>query len=240
MNAHHDALRRLRPTRSTLLVGLLAGVLGFALVVQVRTNRGGGAFATARQEDLVRILDDLDAREARLRAEIEQLRLTRDRLTTGADQDAAALAEARRRAATLGILAGTVPARGPGIVLTIDDPQRSVGADVLLDAIQELRDAGAEAMMVGTVRLVASSYVSDARGAVAVDGKVLTAPYRFVAVGDPGTLADAMEIPGGVLDVVSSKAGASAKVEERAEVVVDALRPLTAPRYARPSASQGG
>lgn len=57
------------PRRSQLLVGLLCAALGFALAVQVHTTRSTPSQATARPEDLVRILDDLTARGDRLRAE---------------------------------------------------------------------------------------------------------------------------------------------------------------------------
>src|SRR5204862_247268 len=76
-------------------------------------------------------------------------------------QTQAALREARDRARTLGILTGTLPARGPGIVLTVVDPQGTVGADVLLDAVEELRDAGAEALQLSGVCVVAQTPIVD-------------------------------------------------------------------------------
>jgi len=228
-------LRGLRPTRSTLLVGLLAGILGFALVVQVRSRQETDVFPATRQEDLIRILDDLNAREDRLRQDVDLLERTRDDLTGEVGQEAAALAEAQRRADVLGILAGTLAAEGPGLRLTIEDPAGSVTAEVLLDAIQELRDAGAEAMMLNDVRIVASSYVIRAGRGVSVDGVPISAPYRFVVVGEARTLAEAMDIPGGVIDVVNSLADARVVVDPRPRVVVDALRAVQTPVYARPS-----
>lgn len=231
-------LARFRPTRATLLIGVLTCVLGFALAVQVRSQQEREVFPAARQEDLVRILDDLNAREDRLRQDIAQLERARDELSSDVGQESAALAEARRRAETLGILAGTLPAVGPGLRLTIEDPAGSVTAEVLLDTIQELRDAGAEAMMLNGVRIVASSYVvKDGRG-VALDGTALRAPYRFTVVGESQTLAEAMGIPGGVVDVVASLADARVVVDPRPRVVVDALRVLRPPVYARPSEPQ--
>ena len=221
------------PRRSQVLIGLILAVLGFALVVQLRTTQQTSGFASARQEDLVRILDDLNARGERLRAEIGELQRTRDRLTGGAGQDAAAIEESRRRQEVLRILAGTVAAAGPGVEVTITDPEHSVTADVLLDTMQELRDAGAEAMQVNDVRLTASSWFTDSGPGVVADGTPLRAPYVFRAIGDPHTLADAMTIPGGVADSVTARSGAAADVVERTRVVVDALRPLSAPRYAR-------
>ena len=226
------------PRRSQVLIGLILAVLGFALVVQLRTARDSSRFASARQEDLVRILEDLTARGERLRAEIEDLERTRDRLTGGAGQDAAALEETRRRRDVLRILAGTAAAAGPGIELTITDPEHAVTADVLLDVMQELRDAGAEALQVNDVRLTAASWFADSGSGVLADAKPLRAPYVFLAVGDPHTLADAMEIPGGVIDTVSARSGATTAIAQRDRLVVDALRPLSEPRYARAADAQ--
>ena len=57
------------------------------------------------------------------------------------------------------VLNGSVPATGPGLRVTVQDPEGGVTAGVLLDAIQELRGAGAEAIEVDGVRVVVSSYV---------------------------------------------------------------------------------
>ena len=50
------------------MIALLVGLLAFALVVQVRSNVGDTQLENARQDDLVRILSDLNAREQRLRS----------------------------------------------------------------------------------------------------------------------------------------------------------------------------
>ncbi|HVM27592.1 MAG TPA: DUF881 domain-containing protein [Mycobacteriales bacterium] len=231
-----------------LLVAVLLALLGFAAAVQVRSTQDDPALVGARQEDLVQILDELANRNDRLRGEIDDLTDARERLTSGSDTTEAALEEARRRAQVLGILAGTVPAEGPGVTLLLRDPDRVLGADVLLDALQELRDAGAEAVQlegpVGQrgeltpstekVRVVVSTSLLDTDEGVIVDGTVLRPPYRFVVVGDAGTLASALRIPGGVVATVEQRGG-TALVEQREALVVDALRPLDRPQYARPA-----
>ena len=242
-----------RVRRVDVAVALLLAGLGFAAVVQVRSTQADGPLATARQEDLVQILDDLSNRNDRLRAEVSALETSRSELASG--QDAAALDEARRRAQLLGVLAGTVPASGPGLLLTMTDPQGTITAEVLLDALEELRAAGAEAVQVEgpvdlsvdadrasvgeSVRVVAStSFVAGEQGGVVVDGSQLYPPYRFVVVGDPETLASAVGIPGGVVDTVEQRGGA-ALVEQREELEVGALRRLDEPRYARPVPQDG-
>jgi uncharacterized protein YlxW (UPF0749 family) len=234
-----------RATRAQAVAALLCAVLGFAAAVQVRSTQDAG-LSGLRQTDLVRILDDVSERSARLQNEARELQETRDRVT--GDDEQAALQEARDRTRVLGILAGTLPARGPGIQLTITDPEGQVGSDVLIDTLQELRDAGAEAVEISSVdgpavRVVASTSFVDAgepgSGAgVEVDGTVLRPPYRFVVIGEPGTLATALEIPGGVLEVLDQR-GAQGVVTQEQSVEISSLRVAPSPRYARPAGAAG-
>ena len=230
-----------RATRGQLVAALLCGLLGFAAAVQVRSNQDSD-LTGLRQTDLVRILDDVTERSARLQAEARDLEQAREQVTDGTDGSRAALEEARGRARTLGILAGTLPATGPGIEFVVNDPTGEVQADVLLDALQELRDAGAEAVELGTVggpsvRVVASTHLTDVEaddGGVEVDGTALEAPYQFRVIGEPGTLAAALDIPGGVLDVLRQR-DAQGSVTQTDELTISSLRPAPAPEYARPA-----
>lgn len=235
-------LLRFRARRVDVLVAALLLVLGFALAVQVRSAQSDGLLTNARQEDLVQILDELQNRSARLGQEVDALTVTKQRLTTGSGASAAALAEAKRRTQVLGVLAGTLPASGPGVRVTITDPRATVSASVLLDALEELRNAGAEAIQVeGTgasghptaVRVVAQTALADTEAGVEVDGVPLVAPYRFVAVGEPSTLSGAMAIPGGVEDAVHQQGG-TCTTQTSGLVRVTALRALKPSRYARP------
>ena len=219
---------------AAILVGVLIGLLGFGLAVQVRSNTSTSGLSAARQEDLVRILDDLSSREDRLRRQIADLEAARSRLSTTGDSTSTALEEARKRSDALGILAGTVAAQGPGIELTLTDPDHRLAAEDLLDAVEELRAAGAEAIQVGGVRIgLDSSFTSTDRG-IAVDGVAVTVPYSILAIGDPPTLATAMGIPGGVADT-TKRAGGDARTEQRQQVVIRALRVVKTPRYSQPT-----
>ena len=63
---------------------------------------------------------------------------------------------------------------------------------------------------------------------------MLNAPYTMVAIGDPPTLAAALNIPGGVIDTVS-RAGGTLTIEQAPQVHVEALRAARTPQYARPA-----
>ena len=184
----------------------------------------------------IRILDDISERAGRLQGESRSLEVLLADLTSGTDKSRAALRDAEERRTTLGILAGTVAAEGPGIELTITGPRDAVTSSMLLDTVQELRDAGAEAMQIAddetSVRVVAETYLADNADGIAVDGQRLSIPYRVLAIGDPRTLSAALDIPGGVLDTLG-RVEADGTVSQREQVVVDATRERSAPAYAR-------
>ncbi|MFF7449580.1 MULTISPECIES: DUF881 domain-containing protein [unclassified Streptomyces] len=224
-----------RVTRAQLIVAVLLFGLGFGLAVQVASNSDGdSALRGARQEDLVRILDELDDRTQRLEDEKAGLEKQRDELENSSDQAEEARKQTLEKERQLGILAGTVAAQGPGITMTIDDTKGTVEADMLLDAIQELRAAGAEAIQVNGVRVVASTYLTDSDKSVSVDGNKINAPYRFQVIGKPQDLEPALNIPGGVVQTLE-KEQATVTVERSAKIVVDALRAAKQPDYARSS-----
>ena len=90
-------------------------------------------------------------------AEISDLQQTQRDLQSSADANQVALDEARRQVETWASWPGTLPAVGQGVRITIDDPSGAVGSSTLVNAIEELRDAGAEAIELNDrVRVVAA------------------------------------------------------------------------------------
>jgi uncharacterized protein YlxW (UPF0749 family) len=113
-------------------------------------------------------------------------------------------------------------------------------AAVMLDAVEELRDAGAEAMQLESgdgqsVRIVASSWFVDGpNGSLLVDGHTLNGAYQLTAIGDPPTMRTALNIPGGVADTVHN-AGGNVIVDQPGTVRVTALHLTGNPHYAQPA-----
>jgi uncharacterized protein YlxW (UPF0749 family) len=206
---------------SGVVTGALALALGFGLVVQIRST-GEEEMTGATEDDLVRILDELDTREEQLRQQLAEREQAVEELSGTRTQSGSALAEAQRRAEAIGIMNGTLPARGPGLRLVIQDPEGAVTTAVLLDAIQELRGAGAEAIEVDGVRVVVSSYVGGTPGELTVDGQELEAPYEVLAIGPPTDLEVALNVSGGVVADVA-RTGGSATVTQADQLTVDSL-----------------
>ncbi|MCV2487974.1 DUF881 domain-containing protein [Geodermatophilus sp. YIM 151500] len=220
-SAAHAAARRRRRLVSAVATGALTVALGFGLTVQIRSTGAAETVQGQREDDLIRILDEQDGQEEQLRQQLAEQRRLVEELSSGRERSGAALTQAQQRADAIAILNGTAPARGPGLRVTIRDPEGAVGPGILLDAVQELRGAGAEAIQVDGVRVVVSSHVGGGPGALSLDGQPLESPYDLRAVGPPEGLTVALNVPGGVVADVT-RAGGSATVTEVDEVVVDA------------------
>lgn len=219
---------------SAALIGVLTLLLGFAIAVQVHAHSSADALSGLRDEDLIGILDDQDSRADKLRQQIAALEQNLQQLRSSGNRSAAARSQARKESRALGILLGTLPAVGPGVIVTVTDPAHGLTGEDLLDVVEELRGAGAEAIQFGSVRVTTSTSFEGSGGTVTVDGTQLTAPYRVTAIGDPKTLDTALNIPGGVAATVRA-AGGRLTVQELRKVDVSATRTLPRPRYAQPS-----
>ncbi len=225
--------RRRRGRGWQALVGLMVGLLGFVMVAQLDSDDETD-YSTLRGVELVELLKSVDAANERLADQIDELTATRDALRSSQDRGDEAEQIARERAEQLAILAGSVGAEGPGVEITIVDEAGVVDAGLVLDVLQELRDAGAEAMVINeTARVVAQTYVLSDEGGLRIGGREVTSPYRIEVIGPPGTLAEAAAFRGGVVDLVEGR-GARATVEQREAITITALADVKTPEYARP------
>ncbi len=127
----------------------------------------------------------------------------------------------RERVETLRILAGSTAVTGPGVILTITDRDGVLQASDLLDAVQELRDAGAEAIAVDGERIVVTTAIVDSADGIVVGDTVVRSPYVIEAIGPPDTLATGLSFPGGVLESVR-EAGANGIVTSRESLQIPA------------------
>ena len=227
--------------RSHRIFGVLAVVLcvllGIAIATQVRQTRSGDALTNARPADLLVLLDSLQQREAALNTEVSELQRNLAAVQSAGSSDQAAIANAQSRLADLSILIGTVAATGPGVTIDIEDPGPGVAPETMLDVINELRAAGAETLEIRSgrqaVRVGVDTWVSGDPGTLVVDSLTLRPPYSLAAIGDPPTLAAAMNIPGGAVDSVE-RVGATMSVVTSDRIEITTLRQPKPRQYAQP------
>ncbi|RYC07064.1 DUF881 domain-containing protein [Nocardioides zhouii] len=221
-----------QPSRRQAVVAVLLAVLGFGFVVQVRDTAANDTYAGLRENELIQVLDGLTGTAERARREVDRLDARRDELLDESTRRAAALDEAEQRVRTLNIVAGLVPVSGQGLRVTITESTSRVSVGALLDTVQELRTAGAEAMEFGDeIRLGANSSFEDAVGGIELDGRLLESPYVLDVIGDPHLLRTALTFSSGPVETFALD-GATVKIEDVETVEVTSVRDPSRPEYA--------
>lgn len=223
--------RPLRPTirpprtrRTRLIAAVVALAVGFLIGVQVaREGEEGIRLAAETPADLARILADLNAEADQLAQQVAALHLQLFQYRTAASSDDVAVEDAKKALADLQVLAGIVPVEGPGVRVTVIDPNRRVGWELLLDLVQELRDAGAEAIAIGGFRVVASTWFGPAERGVRIDGHRLIPSYEVVVIGSSGAIREALGIPGGPVALLEGHPGVEVDIRSEDEVALPAV-----------------
>lgn len=209
------------------MIGALFLLLGLLItVVVIRPEGEDDQWRTARTEDLVQILDDLGSRQERLEDEAARLVALQRDLETGSTAEA--LADAQRRLAALQVLSATTAVSGPGLTITLADVAGRVDSTVLVDAVQELRDAGAEAIQIGDTRVGVSTWFSDGDDGATVNGEPVGDVITIMAIGEPETMSAAMSIPGGLAETVRTR-GAQFTATPTTNMTISVTVPVSEP-----------
>ena len=153
---------------SQIAIAVVAAILGVLVVIQLRSQAGPTGLAQLSSQDLTVLVANLNARNDQLRREtslleneLETLQVNRSRGDVSIDEITADLRRVRA-------YAGLDPVGGPGVTITIRGRIDGRGVEEL---INELRNAGAEAIAAGTVRVVTGVVVIGAPGEARVDGR---------------------------------------------------------------------
>ena len=195
--------------------------LGLLLAAQLRTQQV--ARQAARTEDWEFVVADLVDSNARLREEVTVLRGQLADLQE-AEGGGALLQSLVDEVNYLRMVNGRVAVSGPGIEVVINGP---ISVLDLHDLINELRNAGAEALALNGWRIVAWSAIGTDGQHVTVDGQPVQSPYRLQAIGDPHTLEVALLRPGGLVDLIQ-------QFSEGVSIGTEQVDKLTLPVYEQP------
>lgn len=192
----------------TLLLTALA--VGWVLAWQLQGPRAAPPVGYAPgdpRDRVVNTLDQLEAEQALLKAQIARLRSELAAFHSQSAANTERLQKLNDELDAQRALAGLSAARGPGVAVTLDDSKaRSVPAladpnaylihefDVR-DVVNVLWLAGAEAVAVNDERVMGNTSVYCVGSTVMVNTTRLSPPYVIRAIGEPGVLAETLRNP---------------------------------------------
>lgn len=186
----------MRRRGSQITIAAVTLVLGLLAVTQFRTQATGAAFAGLSSQDLTVLVANLNDRNDQLRAEITTLERELQILGQNEQRGEASVDELRADLRRVRLYAGADPAMGPGVSILVTGP---VDGDGIGDLINELRNAGAEAMAIADTRIVPGVVATGPPGSVAVGAVALGSPFTIVAIGAPDKLTGSLTRSGGII-----------------------------------------
>jgi uncharacterized protein YlxW (UPF0749 family) len=186
----------MRRRRSQLTIAAVTLALGFLAVAQFKTQAAGDPFAGLSSQDLTVLVANLNDRNDQLRGEIATLERELAVLGQNEQRGDASVDELRADLRRVRLYAGIDPATGPGVSILVQGPIDGRGVE---DLINELRNAGAEAMAIDELRIVPGVVAVGPPGAVKIGETTLGDPFTIVAIGAGDKLTGSLTRSGGII-----------------------------------------
>jgi len=224
--------------RSQALVAAVAFILGILVVVQIRSQAGNNTLAAMSSQDLTFLVANLNTRNDQLRREIATLQSQLAALESGGSLGATSVNEIRAEIDRIRAWAGLDLVGGRGIEITVSGP---ITASAVEDLVNELKNAGAEAIAVEDVRVVPGTVFGGGGGGggggLSVDDTALDDPFTIEVIGTPDTLTGSLARAGGIIaQLAATDPDATIDVEEATEMVLPATTRNLVPSHGLPRA----
>lgn len=222
----------LRAPQSQALVAAVAFLLGLLVVAQIRSQAGNNTLAGLSSQDLTFLVANLNTRNDQLRRETATLERQLATLELGGSRGASSVNEIQADLDRIRAWAGLDRIGGDGIAIRIGGP---IGASALGDLVNELRNAGAEAIAIEDVRVVSGTVIGGLPGSISVDDTALHDPIVIRAIGTPETLTGSLARADGIIaQLAATDPEATIEVEEAAQMILPATERSMAPTHGRP------
>jgi uncharacterized protein YlxW (UPF0749 family) len=191
----------LRSRRNQLSLAVVAAILGLLVVVQLNAQGTGNGLDALSAPELTDLVANLNTRNDQLRTEVATTQAQLDALNAAQARGDTSLGQLQSDLARVQGWSGLLPVSGPGVMITISGPLPGSAAD---DLLNELRNAGSEALEVGGVRVVPESVIAGDPDALSIEDTALGDPFEVDAVGNAETLTGSLTRAGGIIAVLKA------------------------------------
>lgn len=198
-----------------IFMAVICFLLCFAVTLQYKSvtkNSTAGLNESKRAQELEVQL--INANQEIINLKKDNMKLNSDidiyrKDAASKDSGAAALKAELEKALLVASLTDVV---GPGIEITLTDstdaaPAQTEATDIvhdsdLRDVVNELWGAGAEAVSINNERIASTTPIRCVGNTIMINDKRCSTPFVIKAIGDKASLDSALNIRGGVLDVL--------------------------------------
>ncbi len=222
----------MRQRRAQISLFVVTFLLGSLLVVQLLAYNRPTELTQLSSQELSELIEALSAENRRLRVTSADLDRQVDEYREAEARGESLLDVTRADLERVNAFAGLAPVRGQGIIVEVDG---ELDAIALNDLINEMRNAGAEAIAVDEVRITASSVAVEGARALEIDGVEIGRSFTIRAIGSPEGLITALGRPGGTISVLEQFIRATIEARPVESLRLPGTERELLPEYGEPS-----
>jgi uncharacterized protein YlxW (UPF0749 family) len=182
--------------RNQLSLAIVAFLLGALVVVQLRSQAAGNGLDTLTTTELTVLVGNLNTRNDQLRAETATTQAELGALQASDARGDTSVGQLQVDLARVRAWTGLDPVMGPGVRITVTG---GLHAGSVQDLVNELRNAGAEAIAVDDVRVEPNSIVDGPVGGLLIESTHLGDPFEVIAIGNSNSLTGSLTRAGGII-----------------------------------------
>jgi uncharacterized protein YlxW (UPF0749 family) len=187
--------------RDQLAITVVAGILGFLLVIQLKIQQADPGLSALTAQELTVLVANLNTRNEQLRGEVTILDRDLAALTADQARGQSSVEQIRRDLGRIRAWAGLEALTGRGIRIEVSGP---IDGGAVEELLNELRNAGAEAFAVGGVRVTSGTVVAGSAGSLSVENTAIGRTFEMLAIGSPETLTGSLTRIGGVISLLAA------------------------------------
>jgi len=200
--------------KTSIVLGIMCFALTLGICIQIKTVKGSIAIVGESygednlRSEVLRYKEKYDNKYEELEKAEKELEEERKKSTennSSLEQKEDAIKQGNK-------MIGLTEVTGPGVIVTLSDSKNDVSTALnvndllvhdadILSVINELKNAGAEAISINDQRLVPTSSISCGGNIIEINGEKVGAPFVIKAIGLPEQLA-ALSRPGGYLEIL--------------------------------------
>jgi uncharacterized protein YlxW (UPF0749 family) len=218
--------------RENLAIAIVAAILGILVVGQLRGQAAVPGLSDLSAQELTLVMANLSARNDELRTEVAGLEQQASTLDAAKANGATTVDQLRSDLARIRAWSGATGLTGSGVEIDVSGP---IGGDAIADLLNELGNAGAEAIAVDDVRVVPGVVVAGAPGSLSVDNTALGSSFMIRAIGSPEILLGTLTRAGGVVSQLGvAYPDATISVTPLASIAIPATTRNLIPSHGQP------
>lgn len=219
-----------------IILGIMCLVLTLAIVVQYKTVKNANKIAgTSINSELKTEVLKWKERYEQTYEELQRAENILEEQRNIATNNSDTSSDLQKRLKTLNSLVGSIDVNGKGIIITVADNQSVTNENIgilenisnylihdrdLLAIVNELKNAGAEAISINDERILNTTAITCDGNVVLINGNKVSSPFQIKAIGSQETLLGALRRTGGYLAVQLQPYGLLTSIEKKNNITI--------------------